>query len=154
MGLAILYPQYTFAIQLHIFLDVFSHWLHMYLSVKGGDHSHKDTSKQSRLLTIYYTNRAVLFTICSMNEIFFMSVYAAYWKVGPTMRVPLMTTKGQPLSIPLPWIIGGVCFPVFLLKNVLSMLQMSYAVRALAAMGRDGIPPSKKIPGTPKSKLV
>jgi CDP-diacylglycerol--inositol 3-phosphatidyltransferase len=42
----------------------------------GNNESHKNVDKStSRILNMYYTNKSVLFTVCALNEVFFIALY-------------------------------------------------------------------------------
>ncbi|THX18734.1 CDP-diacylglycerol-inositol 3-phosphatidyltransferase PIS [Aureobasidium pullulans] len=46
------------------------------LSMGGSGQSHKQVdAKRSWLLHLYYTNKVILFTLCAMNELFFVALY-------------------------------------------------------------------------------
>jgi CDP-diacylglycerol--inositol 3-phosphatidyltransferase len=81
------------AFQLLISLDLASHYVHMYasLSMGGGQESHKNVdAERSWFLHLYYSDKVggddvvgvlcwcgqvVLFTLCFMNELFFLALY-------------------------------------------------------------------------------
>jgi CDP-diacylglycerol--inositol 3-phosphatidyltransferase len=72
------FPRWAIVFQGLIALDFASHYIHMYSSlvVGGVDSSHKNVDKsQSWLLNLYYTNKTVLFTVCALNELFFIALY-------------------------------------------------------------------------------
>ncbi|THV63990.1 CDP-diacylglycerol-inositol 3-phosphatidyltransferase PIS [Aureobasidium pullulans] len=77
--LATAMPKWAMLFQLLISLDLASHYMHMYatLSMGGSGQSHKQVdAKRSWLLHLYYTNKPiVLFTLCAMNELFFVALY-------------------------------------------------------------------------------
>ncbi|KAK4221472.1 CDP-diacylglycerol--inositol 3-phosphatidyltransferase [Podospora fimiseda] len=76
--LASAFPRFAIIFQLLISLDLASHYLHMYatLSMGGSNTSHKSVDKsRSKILNLYYTNKNVLFTVCALNELFFISLY-------------------------------------------------------------------------------
>ncbi|THY57647.1 CDP-diacylglycerol-inositol 3-phosphatidyltransferase PIS [Aureobasidium pullulans] len=76
--LATAMPKWAMLFQLLISLDLASHYMHMYatLSMGGSGQSHKQVdAKRSWLLHLYYTNKIVLFTLCAMNELFFVALY-------------------------------------------------------------------------------
>ncbi|THX76183.1 CDP-diacylglycerol-inositol 3-phosphatidyltransferase PIS [Aureobasidium pullulans] len=71
-------PKWAMLFQLLISLDLASHYMHMYatLSMGGSGQSHKQVdAKRSWLLHLYYTNKVILFTLCAMNELFFVALY-------------------------------------------------------------------------------
>ncbi|KAG6046745.1 hypothetical protein E4U17_007786 [Claviceps sp. LM77 group G4] len=72
------FPRWAILFQGLIALDFSSHYMHMYATlVVGGSHSsHKNIDKsQNWLLNLYYTNKGVLFTLCALNELFFIGLY-------------------------------------------------------------------------------
>ncbi|KID75831.1 CDP-alcohol phosphatidyltransferase, partial [Metarhizium brunneum ARSEF 3297] len=72
------FPRWAILFQGLIALDFSSHYMHMYatLVVGGSDSSHKNIDKsQNWLLNLYYTNKNVLFTLCALNELFFIGLY-------------------------------------------------------------------------------
>ncbi|KAG6087577.1 hypothetical protein E4U15_007642 [Claviceps sp. LM218 group G6] len=72
------FPRWAILFQGLIALDFSSHYMHMYatLVVGGSDSSHKNIDKsQNWLLNLYYTNKGVLFTLCALNELFFIGLY-------------------------------------------------------------------------------
>lgn len=78
--IGVLYPQYTVMWQILVSLDLASHYMHMYAMLSAGSTSHKNVDEtQSKLLSLYYTNRTVLFVVCLVNELFYMAVYLHYY---------------------------------------------------------------------------
>ncbi|THW33049.1 CDP-diacylglycerol-inositol 3-phosphatidyltransferase PIS [Aureobasidium pullulans] len=76
--LATAMPKWAMVFQLLISLDLASHYMHMYATLSMGEsgQSHKQVdAKRSWLLHLYYTNKIVLFTLCAMNELFFVALY-------------------------------------------------------------------------------
>ncbi|KAH7321207.1 CDP-alcohol phosphatidyltransferase-domain-containing protein [Stachybotrys elegans] len=72
------FPRFAIVFQGLIALDFSSHYMHMYatLVVGGADSSHKNIDKsQNWMLNLYYTNKAVLFVFCFLNELFFIALY-------------------------------------------------------------------------------
>ena len=96
--LASAFPRWSILFQGLISLDLASHYMQMYttLTMGGSGQSHKKVDEQRHgwLMTIYYTNtvcweteielgnaklmkssQTVLFTLCALNEVFFIAVY-------------------------------------------------------------------------------
>lgn len=74
--LCVIYPQYCFFWQLLVSLDLASHYMHMYAMMSSGSASHKNVdSTQSKILSLYYSNRTVLFLVCLVNELFYVALY-------------------------------------------------------------------------------
>jgi CDP-diacylglycerol--inositol 3-phosphatidyltransferase len=72
------FPRWAIVFQGLIALDLASHYMHMYatLVVSGTDSSHKNIdANQNWLLSLYYTNKNVLFALCALNELFFIALY-------------------------------------------------------------------------------
>ncbi|KAI9903232.1 hypothetical protein N3K66_002584 [Trichothecium roseum] len=72
------FPRWAILFQGLIAVDFASHYMHMYatLVVGGADSSHKNIdSTKNWVLSLYYTNKAVLFTVCALNELFFIALY-------------------------------------------------------------------------------
>jgi len=72
------FPRWAILFQGLISLDLASHYMHMYatLAMGGADQSHKSVDKsRSRILSLYYTNKTVLFMACALNEAFFIALY-------------------------------------------------------------------------------
>ncbi|KAL2265197.1 hypothetical protein VTJ83DRAFT_6297 [Remersonia thermophila] len=72
------FPRWAILFQGLIALDFSSHYMHMYatLAMGGTEQSHKNVDKsRSRILSLYYTNKTVLFTTCALNEAFFIALY-------------------------------------------------------------------------------
>ncbi|KAI5270116.1 CDP-diacylglycerol-inositol 3-phosphatidyltransferase PIS [Aureobasidium subglaciale] len=74
--LATAMQRWAMVFQLLISLDLASHYMHIYATLSMGVKSHKKVdARRSRLLHLYYSNKAVLFTLCAMNELFFVALY-------------------------------------------------------------------------------
>ena len=78
--LGYLYPSYLFLFQLVVVLNISSHWMLACSFIIKGDSSHKVT--ENVFLKIYYME-PVLSVICGGSELFFISLYIAYFNVGP-----------------------------------------------------------------------
>lgn len=65
MMLAVFYPSYAFFFQMSLAVDISMHWIHLHTSLLQGKTSHKSmTTDEPYLLTLYYTSKPVLFTMC------------------------------------------------------------------------------------------
>ncbi|KAG7661730.1 PIS1 [[Candida] subhashii] len=121
--LAVLYPQFTIGWQILVSLDLASHYMHMYAMLSVGSNSHKNVDKtQSKLLSLYYTNRKVLFIVCLVNEVFYVAIYLHYYQFF--------------------WL--GTCLvwlsaPIWLFKQVANVVQLKSASIILARMDADEI---------------
>lgn len=105
-----------------VFLDVFSHWFHMYASLaqKGLGSSHKDTSKKDTwLLRMYYKHRIFMGYCCVSVEVMYLALYLLtfYLTGGPLLH----------------WLYGIViaAAPGFLLKQVANTVQLRDASKHL-----------------------
>lgn len=79
--LSMIYPKYCIFWQLLISLDLSSHYMHMYAMLSSGSASHKNVDKtQSKILSLYYTDRKVLFIVCLFNELFYVAFYLHYYQ--------------------------------------------------------------------------
>lgn len=107
------YPNYILFFQCLLSLDFASHYFHIFKSLTVGAESHKKIDKnQNWLLKLYYHNNKVLFTLCASQEIFLMSLY-------------LLSFDNYYII----WIIAGVSFPGFALKQFMSLVQMFAAAK-------------------------
>lgn len=91
-------------------------------SLLQGKSSHKfiDMS-ENPIMSVYYTNRTVLFLMCFGNEAFYATLYLIYFTSGPTV-----------LGIPLFYVILYLAAPVALVKSGISLLHLVVASRNLA----------------------
>ncbi|EAZ63699.1 phosphatidylinositol synthase [Scheffersomyces stipitis CBS 6054] len=125
--LGTLYPKYTFFWQLLVSLDLASHYMHMYAMLSSGSTSHKNVdSTQSRILSLYYTNRTVLFFVCLANEVFYVAIYLHYynWFWLGTFMVYLNA-------------------PIWLFKQYTNVVQLKSASLILARMDAEDKSKSK-----------
>lgn len=91
------FPRWAILFQSLISIDFASHYMHMYatLAMGGSETSHKNVDKsRSWLLNLYYTNKAVLFTCCALNEVFFIGLYLLSFS-SPLLSPQLLTTVGE-----------------------------------------------------------
>ncbi|KAF2849191.1 CDP-diacylglycerol-inositol 3-phosphatidyltransferas-like protein PIS [Plenodomus tracheiphilus IPT5] len=99
--LAQAFPRWSIVFQGLISLDLASHYMHMYatLSMGGSSQSHKNVDEsRSWLLKQYYSNNKVLFTVCAMNEIFFIALYLLSFS-SPLLSPTLFSDINNPSSI-------------------------------------------------------
>ncbi|KAJ9644279.1 phosphatidylinositol synthase 1 (CDP-alcohol phosphatidyltransferase1) [Knufia peltigerae] len=93
--LASAFPRWAIIFQGLISLDLASHYIHMYatLTMAGSGQSHKKVdSSRSWILHLYYTNRAVLFAFCALNELFFIALYLLSFS-SPYLSPSLLVTS-------------------------------------------------------------
>jgi len=111
-----LYFPYRHICMLLIILDLCSHWLRVVASLLVGE-GHKKIKSGSKLLQIYYHNRIALGLICLGNEVFYISLYMAYF--FPYVEIFDFTFDLFGYST-------LICFPVFALKQLLNIIQFKY----------------------------
>ncbi|KAG7285509.1 hypothetical protein NEMBOFW57_010138 [Staphylotrichum longicolle] len=88
------FPRWAILFQGLISLDLASHYIHMYatLAMGGAENSHKNVDKsRSRILSLYYTNKTVLFIACALNEAFFIALYLLSFS-SPLLSPSLLQT--------------------------------------------------------------
>jgi CDP-diacylglycerol--inositol 3-phosphatidyltransferase len=119
--LSMIYPKFVVGWQLLISLDLASHYIHMYAMLSSGSSSHKNVdSSQSKLLSLYYTNRTVLFTICLFNELFYVALYMNYFEF-----------------FWLGYILMIVSVPFWLFKQFANVIQLKQASITLAKIDAE-----------------
>ncbi|KAJ4136110.1 phosphatidylinositol synthase 1 (CDP-alcohol phosphatidyltransferase1) [Fusarium equiseti] len=95
------FPRWAIVFQGLIALDLASHYMHMYatLVVSGSNASHKNIDESKNwLLRLYYTNKGVLFTLCALNELFFIALYLLCFSsplVSPYLIKPIETVGAE-----------------------------------------------------------
>ncbi|KAI1404155.1 CDP-alcohol phosphatidyltransferase-domain-containing protein [Hypoxylon fuscum] len=98
------FPRWAIVFQGLISIDFASHYMHMYatLAMGGSDTSHKNVDKsRSWLLNLYYTNKTVLFTLCALNELFFIGLYLLSFSsplLSPQLLEPLGDVKASAIQ--------------------------------------------------------
>ncbi|WYZ35912.1 hypothetical protein EsH8_X_000559 [Colletotrichum jinshuiense] len=88
------FPRWTIAFQMLLSLDFSSHYIHMYatLSMAGSNSSHKNIDEsRSKILHLYYTNKVILFTLCTLNELFFIALYMLSFS-SPSLSPSLLSS--------------------------------------------------------------
>ncbi|XP_011555826.1 CDP-diacylglycerol--inositol 3-phosphatidyltransferase [Plutella xylostella] len=125
MTLATFYPQYTFWFQLSMAIDITCHWLYLHTTILQGKKSHKfiDMS-ENPIMSVYYTNKTVLFFMCAGNEAFYAALYMLYF----------YPTTPAILGISLYKLIMWVSLPVAVVKAGLSVLHGVVASLNLATI--------------------
>lgn len=119
--LAVLYPRYFILWQLLVSLDLASHYIHMYGMLSAGSTSHKNVdATQSKLLSLYYTNRKVLFIVCAVNEFFYVAVYLHYYGFFWLGTVTAVLSA-----------------PIWFFKQVANVIQLKSALLILARMDAE-----------------
>ncbi|KAE8380199.1 phosphatidylinositol synthase [Aspergillus bertholletiae] len=95
--LASAFPRWSIIYQGLISLDYSSHYIHMYatLAMGGSRQSHKDIDENRPwVMRLYYSNTYVLFTVCTLNELFFIALYLLSFS-SPTL-VPSLLMNQKP----------------------------------------------------------
>ncbi len=141
--LARLYPQLIVPLIALVFLDLFSHWYHMYASLLLGNTSHKMC--ENALVNVYYY-RPVLFIICSGTECWYISLYTLAFTRGPPL--PLL---GYPLGVSF----FALCTPVFVFKQVANVVQLFIACQSIVAhdeASRAARQGSKQVRASPRKR--
>eukprot|EP00741_Cyanophora_paradoxa_P021983 tig00021432_g21220.t1 len=120
-----LYREHLIIFGLLLYLDIGSHWFHMYTAVmNSGKKSHKEVKATENWLLHLYYKRPVLTFLCLTNELFFVFLYLRYFE--PSRQLSLL---GRPVLL---WHAGAlVCAPFCVLKQYISAVQFSHALRAL-----------------------
>lgn len=107
--LGFMYPAYIIPVQVLISLDFSSHYMIMFASTINKI-SHK--TRHSGLLSFYYDSNVILFLVCAFCELFYVSCFLGFY---------FNEFK----------LLGYVCFPVFVFKQVLNLVQLVDASNAL-----------------------
>lgn len=120
--LAHLYPKYMFFLLISMCIDISCHWIYLHTTVLQGKQSHKfiDMS-ENPIMSIYYTNRTVLFIMCAGNEAFFAALYLLYFTEGPIV-----------FGLSLFRIVLYLSAPIMLVKTLISLLHCVVASKNLA----------------------
>ncbi|XP_065663261.1 CDP-diacylglycerol--inositol 3-phosphatidyltransferase-like [Hydra vulgaris] len=120
--LAQFYPRYQVVFQFLVVLDIFSHWVQVYSNLLTGTQSHKTVAESGNaFLKLYYKSRAVLFTMCAGNELFFAMLYLLHFSNGPSI-----------FGFGLWKVVACIAFPISLTKNVLNIVQLVNGFKAVA----------------------
>ena len=116
----------------------------------SGSRSHKRVTKeQSWLLHSYYTNTRTLFTVCFLNETFFVCLYLMKWYQRPLGLDPVLLLRPLPKAVikalPMasydlirratwPAIVAAISLPVCAFKQFLNVLQITRAAQSLNSL--------------------
>lgn len=158
-------PGWSMVFQLLISLDFASHYMHMYatLAMGGSSQSHKNIDeKRSKIMHLYYTNKAVLFVCCALNEVFFIALYLLCFSsplVTPSLLQPepssfqpgspavpkassllanpwsaaaMEMARANKMDSTVPWVLCAISGPVMLFKQYVNVVQIVQASRWLA----------------------
>ncbi|EKE40561.1 hypothetical protein ENUP19_0083G0078 [Entamoeba nuttalli] len=124
-ALAVLYPTYAPICCLITFIDICSHWTHMYTSLIKGGESHKICSNP--ILHWYYT-RSVLFTLCLCNEATFVMWYIRFFAQTNEYK---WIIEGTPFLWYLLNTLLIISTPLCILKNLINIVQWYEAAKDL-----------------------
>nr|XP_023027815.1 CDP-diacylglycerol--inositol 3-phosphatidyltransferase-like [Leptinotarsa decemlineata] len=81
------YPKYIFLFILSMCIDVACHWIFLHTSILQGKTNHKFVDMSDNpIMSIYYSNKMVLFIMCCGNEAFYASLYLLYFTEGPLSK--------------------------------------------------------------------
>lgn len=107
------------------------------------------TKEHSWLLHSYYTNQKTLFTVCFLNETFFVCLYLMKWYQRPLGLDPVLLLRPLPASIvkalpfdaydlirraTWPAIVAAISLPVCAFKQFLNVIQIVKAAKALNSL--------------------
>ncbi|KAG7197618.1 hypothetical protein KM043_013400 [Ampulex compressa] len=111
--LCIFYPNYAFWFQLSMTIDIACHWIYLHTTLLQGKASHKyiDMS-ENPIMSVYYTNRTVLFLMCAGNEAFYAALYLLHFTEGPIL-----------VGIGLYKLVAYLAAPVAIIKAGISLLH-------------------------------
>jgi len=115
------YPDWWGVFTLLIVLDITAHWMQMYSKTVQGLTTHK--TGNNFFIKFYYAFPNLLIC-CVGNEVFFVSLYVRHFFSGPMLLwdVPLVT------------LVGYICFPVFLFKNFMNIVQLVDSAKEIASL--------------------
>ncbi len=127
--LAQLYPNYLLALIIAIAIDVSSHYYLIYATGMLGKSSHKDSASWTEhgLLKLYYGNKPFMDLLILGNELFYMLLYLAFYLVGFTLSLSSFNLSIWQLAL-------IVCSPIYLLKQVINVLQLQSSAQQIAAI--------------------
>ncbi|CAG9861062.1 unnamed protein product [Phyllotreta striolata] len=120
--LAHFYPKYMFLFLLSMCIDVACHWIFLHTSILQGKTSHKFVDmSENPIMSLYYTNKTVLFMMCAGNEAFYASLYLLHFTEGPIIA-----------GLGLFRIVLFLSAPICLMKTAISILHCIVASRNLS----------------------
>ncbi|CAD7925478.1 unnamed protein product [Amoebophrya sp. A25] len=133
--LAHLYVDYAMVFFSLMVLDVVSHWIHMYASLRTGQTSHKDMSNSNCLIRLYYKNKAVLFTVCLAEQIVYCALYVMYFTAENSNYIASRSAaaSGEALAFQVCTAAFLIALPLHIFKQATNFLQMYQAFEALNA---------------------
>ncbi|KAE8344597.1 hypothetical protein BDV24DRAFT_148852 [Aspergillus arachidicola] len=120
--LASAFPRWSIVYQGLISLDYSSHYIHMYatLAMGGSRQSHKNIDENRPwVMRLYYSNTYVLFTVCALNELFFIALYLLSFS-SPTL-----------IDSAVPWALLSTSAVFMLFKQYVNIVQLVEASKWL-----------------------
>ncbi|KAI9374755.1 CDP-alcohol phosphatidyltransferase-domain-containing protein [Aspergillus egyptiacus] len=142
--LASAFPRWSIVFQGLISLDYSSHYIHMYATLAmAGKRSHKEVDEQwPWALRIYYSNSKVLFVVCWLNELFFLSSYFLSFSADSTPAVEdwpsswsagaMEMARANKVNSFWPWVCLSASLPFMLYKQYVNVVQLVQASRLIA----------------------
>ncbi|CAH1118428.1 unnamed protein product [Phaedon cochleariae] len=120
--LAHFYPKYMFLFIMSMCIDIACHWIFLHTSILQGKTSHKFVDmSENPIMSVYYSNKTVLFIMCAGNEAFYASLYLLHFVEGPMIA-----------GLGLFKIILFLSAPICLVKTGISLLHLIVASKNLA----------------------
>ncbi|KAL5339723.1 hypothetical protein BJX70DRAFT_145263 [Aspergillus crustosus] len=147
--LASAFPRWSIIFQGLISLDYSSHYVHMYAtSATGSRQSHKEVDEQwPWALRVYYSSSSVLFSVCTLNELFFIALYLLSFSADSTASIEGLDSTWSAGAMEMarankihgywPQILFYVSAPFMLFKQYTNVLQFIQASRQIAQSDID-----------------
>ena len=145
--LAVVYPSFALLFQFLISLDYASHYAHCYATLVSGSKSHKSVSpSRSRILHAYYTRKEVLFSLCALNELFWVALYLIHFYDKPLgldvlSLLPADIAKHIPFKVlyaannlTWPHLLAVFSGPGMLIKQIINGVQLAKACKAIVEL--------------------
>ncbi|KAE8144581.1 phosphatidylinositol synthase [Aspergillus avenaceus] len=142
------FPRWSIMFQGLISLDYSSHYIHMYatLAMGGNRMSHKQIDESRPwVLRVYYSNTYVLFTVCTLTELFFIALYLLSFSSPPLMgdagspqlwdfygsAGALEMARANKIDSLVPWGLFAASMPFMLFKQYVNIVQLMEASKWL-----------------------
>lgn len=121
IALCTFYPKYMLFFQLSAIIDVSSHWIYMHASTLNDKDSRKNVDIKDCWIIRLYNKYDVLTLMMYGNEIFYLSLYALNFTVGPIMIMGYWCFE----------LIAMITAPIACLKCIVSMVHLMIGVNEL-----------------------
>jgi hypothetical protein len=113
-------------------------------SLKYGSASHKNTGDETWLLRFYYSFPYALFFVCLFNETFLAMLYLIAYQSNTATPAAAHTVFATQLSVggwtmSVAELLARISFPVFALKQVISVVQLVTAAQRIVAIDTQAI---------------